>query len=217
MGKFIDLTGKKFGRLTVIKRGPNKGTSVYWFCQCDCGAKRIIRGDALKQGKTKSCGCLQKDVARKIRLNSRICKKEHYRLRYIYDLMKSRCYYVRNIRYNNYGGRGITVCDEWKNDFKVFYNWAITNGYKENLTIDRIDNNGNYEPSNCRWVDMKTQQNNKSNNYLVTYNNETHTVAEWSKITGLKESTLHMRLKNYKWTVEMALTTPVRNRCFEVK
>lgn len=124
---------------------------------------------------------------------------------YTYNNMINRCYRETTPNYYNYGGRGITVCEEWKNDFEVFYEWAINNGYSEKLTLDRIDVNGNYEPSNCRWVTMECQENNRSNNHLITYNGETKTIAEWSKERNIKYATLERRINAYKWDIQRAL------------
>lgn len=130
----------------------------------------------------------------------------HTRIDNIYKSMISRCYNKSNNRYENYGGRGIVVCDEWKNDKIKFFEWAFSNGYAENLTLDRINVNGNYEPSNCRWSTQKVQQNNRSNNRFVEFNGRTHTLGEWSEITGIKLATIWNRL-NSGWSVEDALTT----------
>jgi hypothetical protein len=119
--------------------------------------------------------------------------------------MKRRCSNPNYKWYANYGGRGIKVCDEWQK-FEPFCDWAMANGYTEELTIDRIDIDGNYSPSNCRWVDMVTQNNNKRTNRLITFNNETHTMKEWSRILGIKYHTLENRLNKYKWSVERAFT-----------
>ena len=120
--------------------------------------------------------------------------------------MKSRCYNPSSTSYKNYGARGITVDAVWEHDFIAFKNWAIENGYSDELTIDRIDVDGNYEPSNCRWATYEQQANNKRNNHLITYNNETHTIAEWSRITGIKYDTIERRINRSKWSVEKALT-----------
>lgn len=123
--------------------------------------------------------------------------------------MKQRCSNPNRKDFKHYGERGIGVCEEWKNDFMCFHDWAMKNGYKDALTIDRINVNGNYEPSNCRWVDNMTQRNNRRNNVLLTYRGETHTVAEWSRITGLKEWTISNRIK-YGWDDDRILGTPCR-------
>lgn len=207
MGKFIDLTGQKFGRLIVIEYKQNGK----WLCKCDCGNEKVVRGDSLKQGLTLSCGCLHKNI---VKLT---CKKNFLkhgmsktRINNIWFNILSRCYNEKSNNYKNYGARGIKICKEWKENFVAFYNWAIKNGYQDNLTIDRIDNNGNYEPSNCRWVSQKIQQNNKRNNHLITYKDKTYTLSKWAEIKNIKISTLAMRLNHQSWSIEKALTTPVK-------
>lgn len=130
------------------------------------------------------------------------------RLHHIWVNMRYRCNNPNCSHYNRYGGRGIKVCDEW-NEYLVFKKWAMANGYDDSKSIDRIDNNGNYEPNNCRWATMKTQNNNRSSNNNITYNGETHTVAEWACIVGINENTLRSRLFINKWDIETALTTPL--------
>ena len=172
-GDCMDLTGRKFGRWTVLERAEpkhNKKGCVEgrWRCRCDCGVERIVLQASLVSGKSKSCGCLNREIA------SSILKKHGYShsgcgLYFVWNSIKNRCYCRNSSDYKNYGGRGITVCDEWLHDFKKFYDWAIENGYKDEkgdnginiLTLDRIDVNGNYEPSNCRWVTNKIQAKNK--------------------------------------------------------
>lgn len=185
----IDLTDKKFGNLIVIKRlnYSKLGHTYLWECKCDCGNTTIVRGTNLKSGHTISCGCKKGKI---------IHNKWRTRLYRIYANMKQRCNNPKNIWYKNYGARGITICDEWLNDFMNFYNWAQANGYKENLTLDRINVNGNYEPNNCRWADRVVQQNNMRTNRHITYNNETHTVAEWARILNVPSKFLFDRLRS---------------------
>lgn len=199
--KFVDLTGQKFERLTVIKRAENKGSQTMWLCRCDCGKERIVCSGNLKSGHTKSCGCLNDEKVGNLNKTHQKCNT---RLHSIWTAMKSRCYNPKNNRYKNYGLKGITVCEEWQ-EFIPFYKWAVTKGYKEGLTIDRIDNSKGYSPDNCRWATQEEQQNNRSNNHLITYNGETHTLAQWAKIKNIKAVTLAARIKN-GWTIERALT-----------
>ena len=130
----------------------------------------------------------------------------HTRIDNIYKSMITRCFCKNNLNYKTYGGRGITVCDEWRNDKTKFFEWALSHGYSDKLSIDRINVNGNYEPSNCRWATMKQQQNNKTNNRYIEWNGQNHTLGEWSEITGIKLATIHARLKN-GWNIKKTLTT----------
>lgn len=132
------------------------------------------------------------------------------RLYRIYQSIKQRCYYPQAISYKRYGAKGIVMCDGWKNDFMSFYNWAIANGYSDNLTIDRIDLNGNYEPSNCRWSTYKEQANNTSRSVRISYKGNTHTISEWADIVGINASCLRQRIIIRKWPIEKAFSTPVK-------
>lgn len=202
MGKFIDLTGQKFGRLTVIERTESSNKNIKWLCECECGGIVSVFGTDLKSGKTQSCGCIASEI-----LSERNFKHglSQTRLCRIWRHMKERCFNPKCPAYHNYGGRGIAMSDEWVKSFQAFYDWAMENGYEENLTIDRIDNNGNYEPSNCRWVTRKVQANNMRVNHRLTYNGEDKTIAEWSDVTGIKQHTIIRRL-GLGWSVEKALT-----------
>lgn len=189
MPKFKDLTGQQFGYLKVLKKEKYSETahSHLWECICDCGNKTIVSGTNLRTGHTTSCGCKKGKI---------IHNKYKTRLYVIYRNMKQRCYNAKKKEYKNYGGRGIIICSDWLSDFMIFYNWSINNGYSDNLTIDRIDVNGNYEPSNCRWVDHICQQNNMRTNRRITYKNETHTIAEWSRILKISPKLISDRLRN---------------------
>ena len=181
--KLEDLTGQKFGRMTVIGLDTDRQSNkTYWMCQCECGTLKSCRADSLKQGAIVSCGC-KKKAQDKINLTKHHSHKQSgTRLYYSWQDMKKRCYNEGNSRYANYGGRGIKVCDEWKNDFTAFYQWAINNGYSETMTLDRINVDGDYEPSNCRWADIKTQCNNRTSNIKITIGNSTRTLTEWCEI-----------------------------------
>lgn len=209
-----DLTGKKFGRLTVIKRAENsKSNQPRWLCRCECGTEKIILAQSLKRGGTKSCGCYQDEVKRNSHQNLKHGQTGS-RLYKIWANMKKRCYNPKDKRYHCYGARGITVCEEWKNDFIAFHDWAYANGYDDTVprgvcTIDRIDTNGNYCPENCRWVDNDTQAKTRTTTIYLTYNNETHTLIEWSKIMNIPRNTLYMRIKESGYSIEEALTKPV--------
>lgn len=142
-----------------------------------------------------------------INRNKQLTKHNKYnsRIYRIWRGMKDRCYNINSKDYKNYGGRGIVVCDEWLNDFMSFYNWSMNNGYDDSLTIDRIDVNGNYEPSNCRWVTQKQQQRNRRNNKLFTYNGEVHYLSEWCELLHLNQNTIYNRINNLNYSIERAL------------
>ena len=205
MSKYIDLTGEKFGRLTAIRRVENaKNGQTRFLCRCDCGNYRTVVAVQLRSGQTQSCGCMRKDL-----LTTH--NATNTRLYSVWWGIKSRCYSPKCRGYENYGGRGITICDEWlgKDGFQHFRDWAYANGYDENAprgecTIDRIDNDKGYSPDNCRWVDMKFQGNHRRNNREITYNGETHTASEWAKKIGISVETIFSRLDR-NWSVTEAL------------
>lgn len=208
MGKLVDLTGKRFGRLTVIEQaGRTKNGRVKWKCICDCGKEAIVAGSCLTSGHTKSCGCLQPQRRAETLTKHGL---RHTKLYGIRCSMIKRCFNVNDKGYKDYGGRGIKVCDEWLGESGVvnFYNWAMQSGYKEGLSIDRIDNDGDYCPENCRWATDIEQANNKRNNAFITYKDETHTISEWCRIKGISVKTFRSRL-SLGWSIENALAIPV--------
>ena len=190
-----DLTGKKFGKLQVIGVHDTGSRKTYYVCQCDCGNVKVVRADSLISGATKSCGCIKKEQD-KINLSANHKHKmSGTRIYETWQDMKRRCYNKQNARYDRYGGRGITVCDEWLNNFQSFYDWAISNGYSDDLTIDRIDNDGNYEPSNCRWSTAKEQCNNRGSNINITIGNATKSLMRWCEIFNVDYKKVYARYK----------------------
>lgn len=268
MGSFVDLTGRRFGKLVVVKQTEkrNAAGSVIWECKCDCGNTKYICGNSLNGGHSKSCGCMQNKIENLLgRRFGRLvvtrfdyyaafshsvrwickcdCGKEKSvlasclkggsvtscgcfsseqkskrtrkhgfgngdRLFRIWSGMKSRCYSQNDRNYKRYGARGIRICDEWLKDFMSFREWSLKNGYAENLSIDRIDNDASYSPDNCRWCDKKAQSNNRRTNVIITYNGEKHTASEWSDIVGIKAATLVSR-KSHGWTDKECIEIPV--------
>ncbi len=211
--KYIDLKGKRFGRLLVLDRnGVSNNGNVQWLCQCDCGNKTVVDNQSLKRNITKSCGCLAKEL--KVKGN---IKHGMYgtRLNRIWNNMKQRCINPNHNAYKYYGARGIKVCDEWidkENGFINFYNWAMQNGYQEHLTIDRINVNKNYEPDNCRWATRKEQANNTRINHIINFNGESHTIAEWGEILNINKYTLYDRINRSNMTIKTALTKKRRKK-----
>lgn len=186
-----DLIGRRFDRLTVVEFvGRDLGGRSRWRCRCDCGGESIADGYNLKSGQVRSCGCLQRAAAREAVTRHGMSDSRLYR---IWSGMHQRCENQNMPHYSNYGGRGISVCDEWS-EFENFRNWALSHGYSDDLTIDRSNNNLNYSPNNCRWADVITQQNNTRKNHHFTYGDETKTIAEWSRCLGIRYSTLWQRI-----------------------
>ena len=197
--KIKDLTGRRFGKLTVIEyKGSNKGTGSLWLCKCDCENEKIITSRNLLNGTCKSCGCYFKENPPHITHNLYYTK-----LHNIWIGMKSRCYNQNNKRYKTYGAKGIVVCDEWQ-EFQTFYNWAMNHGYNSNAkrgecTIDRIDVNGNYCPENCRFITIKKQQRNKTNTRYINYNDKIYCLAELAEMLNLNYKYLWQKLKRNNW------------------
>lgn len=200
MPKFVDLSGQQFGRWTVVRRANDRisdgGTHYTQYeCECECGVKRLVTSSSLKSGRSTSCGCYHSEVSAQVcKRNFRTHGETKSRLYQIYAGIKKRCGNPNASNYADYGGRGIAICDEWANSWSSFRDWALNNGYTDDLSIDRIDVNGNYEPNNCRWVACVVQANNRRSSRYITYNNETHTVSEWAKILNIPYKSLHKKL-----------------------
>ena len=188
-----NLVGKKFGRLTVLEFVPTEDAHSVWLCRCDCGNFKSVRKNQLITKHVKSCGCLVPDTNKSLNTKH---GKSRTRLYRIWNHMKDRCYNPANKRYKNYGGRGILVCDEWLNDFVAFRNWALSHGYADTLSIDRLDVNGNYEPNNCRWATTKEQNFNTTRNIYVHYNDKTIPLTEASALSSIGFQTPRHRYHN---------------------
>ena len=196
----IDFTNKRFGKIVCIKPlRVNNHKEVVWLCKCDCGNFCEKSSGAFKNiSKIASCGCMKGKKPHITNLELKNYKPIHE----CYVNMKTRCYNPNYELYSRYGGRGIKVCDEWKNNFKEFYNWAI-NGWKKELTLDRINNDDDYKPDNCRWVDRVEQANNRHTNYLIKYKGEIKTMAQWSKILKIDYSFIQIRMYKNKTMEEV--------------
>lgn len=203
--------GKVYGRITLVEREDVKGSRKY-IGLCECGNLKSYYLGNLKSGRTKSCGCFYDEARKDANATHR---KTGTRLYRIYNNMKTRCYNKKTPNYSRYGGKGVRVCDEWLEDFTIFYNWAINNGYKEYLTIDRIDSNGNYEPSNCRWVDYAIQSHNRDYSWNIKINGITKNAKEWCEINEVNYKTAHSRKMN-GWSdidcVSKEPTKPIKAR-----
>lgn len=203
MPKFIDMTGKKFGKWTVLSLAEpikdKRGYNVHrWNCRCECGVEKCVIGTTLRNGRSSSCGCdvgQRSDTARRLFTTHSESKSRLYK---IWAGMRKRCYNKNSSNYSNYGARGITVCAEWNDSYEAFRDWSIENGYADNLSIDRIDVDGNYEPCNCRWVTGDVQANNRRNTVYYTYEGQTKSLAEWARLLGLSYKALHKRIKSGK-------------------
>lgn len=201
MSKTMDLTGEQYGQWTVIERAKKATSGNYkWLCTCSCGNKVEVDGNSLRSGRSTKC---------------RKCVTPHNKTEYsgdpiqtIWSGMKQRCYDPKQSRYNSYGGRGIGIHEEWLNDPTKFYRWAYDNGYKKGLSIDRVDNEKGYSPSNCRFIPLEKQSKNRRTNNHIKLNGETKTLSEWCRHYKINRSTVRGRLKK-GWSVEKALMTKV--------
>ena len=196
MKKIEIKQGDKFGKWTIIEEITPKIISEkprrMFRCQCECGNISEVQLACLRNGHSTSCGCEQ-------RKRASIANST-------WKNMKKRCNYPNASEYENYGGRGISVCKEWSNNFQSFYDWAINNNWSKELTIDRIDTNGNYCPENCRWANVETQMNNMTKNHYIKYNGDTYTLSTLAKHLNIPYNIIRYRLSNCKWTVEQLIS-----------
>lgn len=207
MPKLVDLTGKRFGRWLVIERtGANIHGSITWKVRCDCGVEKVVNGTALRQGASNSCGCLNIDVHREVCIKRNTTHGlSDTKIHNVWDNMKARCQTPTSTSYQRYGGKGIKVCERWQS-FENFYA-DMGDLPSPKHTLDRIDPRGHYEPCNCRWATQKEQQNNRTNNRLITHNGTTKTLQQWAEYTGVTYKAVSWRLKH--WPIEKALATRI--------
>lgn len=204
MSAFKDLTGQKFTNLTAIERDFSKTSRVHWLCKCDCGNIRSVISKDLISGHSKSCGCLKIEALVKRSTTHNMGHSSEYKI--FYDMLK-RCHNPNSSHYHNYGGRGVSVCEEWRESFELFYT-HIGPRPSTAHSVDRIDNNLGYQPGNVRWSTDIEQANNKRNTTRLSYNNMTMTLREWSEYTGIKLRSLRCRVDR-GWSAERILTTPI--------
>lgn len=213
MAKMIDLTGQRFGRLTVVSYSHSNDAAV-WRCKCDCGADDVMaKTGHLRSNTVQSCGCMQKEAYENNLVTDGRINRTHGMSRHpldnVFDNMLKRCYDPKNHRYKTYGGRGIKICDEWLDDRGEFYRWGLANGWEKGLTIDRVDNDGDYTPDNCRFTDRYQQMNNTTRNVYLTWKGETKSIAEWAREIGTSYISLQHRV--YRgWSTERIFTQPFR-------
>lgn len=209
-----EMTGRRYGMLRVLGASPDRilpsgKKESMCLCECDCGKIKAIRVASLKNGNTKSCGCYRNKCSSE-RMHARATHGLGGTKIYgVWKCMIDRCQNPNNKSYKNYGGKGVDVCSEWQ-DVNVFVEWALMSGYKDGLTLERVNNNQGYYPDNCIWADRYVQNNHTSRNHLLTYMGRTQTMAQWSRELGLSYSAIKTRINRYGWPTEVALATPVR-------
>ena len=203
--KYNSLVGTKFNNLTILGIHSKDNAGHYkLICKCDCGNIKNIRADRVINGVTKTCGC--KNLNYDCNLNG--LSRKFPALYSCWNTIRHRCYNPKNEKYKYYGARGIAICEEWRKSFKPFFEWAMANNYRKGLSIDRIDVNGNYEPSNCRWVNNLVQARNKTNNKMVTYNGITKCLVQWCEDLNTPYNTIRARIR-LGWDIAKAFETPV--------
>lgn len=214
--KKLDLLNQRFGKLVVVAPSKPKNNETMWECKCDCGNITIVSTSNLRANRILSCGCLK---LQRLLERSTTHNQRHTHLYEVWKSLRQRCNNPKHASYYNYGGRGIAVCDEWNKSFQAFYDWSYANGYstenqkdeKLKLTIDRINNDGNYEPSNCRWVDRKTQARNMRTTKFITFKGQTKSIPEWCELYGINRNSFDVRIK-CGWSIEDALTKPIKKK-----
>lgn len=212
MSKLKNLIGQTFGRLTVIKRVSNsKHGHPMWECVCSCPDETVcvVRGSALTAGNTKSCGCIRKKTTLKLNMTH---KKTGTNIYCTWANMKQRCYNPKNKQFKDWGGRGIAVCKQWRDSFEAFYKDVskLPHFGEKGYSLNRKNNDGNYEPENVEWSNQYSQANNKRNNHLISYNGEVYSLSQWAAKLGIKRSTLDQRINAYYWSIDKAIGTPVK-------
>lgn len=206
----VSLIGTKYGRLTITGF-ESDGRRWLWRVRCDCGNEKLVSPTDVRNGRTKSCGCLHRESSRERATKFTHSVTDNKRLYMIYNHMKQRCYKKSSPRYSDYGGRGISICEEWLDKdrgFDNFVSWALENGYSDEMTIDRIDVKGNYSPENCAWKTRKEQNNNKRQTLWVEYNGERIQLRKLCEREGVNYDTVHNRIYALGWDVEKAIVTP---------
>lgn len=207
-GKRLDVKpGDSYGRLVIVQEEASRDGRRHFLCTCQCGVTKTIRLESLRSGAIQSCGCYNREISRKVNTKHGMYKSRIYG---IWTGMKGRCFNQSNTEYAHYGGRGITICPEWMS-FPAFCRWAMQNGYSDDLTIERVDNNGNYEPGNCAWISEAEQRRNTTRVQKVALNDRRKTLRQWAKDAGMNFSTLMHRIRA-GMTLEQALAAPVRSR-----
>lgn len=203
----IEMKGKRFDRWIVLEFAGLKNRAAHWLCRCDCGKELVVSGNSLRMGRSRSCGCIQKEVVAAIGRDNKTHGMTGSKEYNAWLCMIQRCYNPKIEHFKNYGGRGISVCAEWKESFERFLE-DMGFAPSDTSTVERKNNNGNYEPSNCAWATRKEQTNNTRANHKITFRGRTMNLCQWAEELGIKQSTLSMRLGAYKWPVERALCTP---------
>lgn len=187
------IVGKRYGRLVVSNLDHVHNRTTYWKCECDCGNTAVVCRGGLTSGDIISCGCYRTEHKHEFGKTHGLSRDPLYT---VWGGMVQRCTNKNAANYERYGGRGITICPEWRDNFKSFYDWSIQHGYETGLTLDRKNNDLGYDPDNCRWITRKQQQNNTRANHFVTHNGKTHSIAEWSRILGVNHETLRYRVNH---------------------